>query len=294
MRYKIIQKNNEPAWFHAIVDNDIKYIENWIKETDNINEADEEGQTPLHWACFLKKIDIVNMLLKNNADPYSQDLQSVFPYQLALQFPETEEWNYSQWPQTYPAAFNISDKESYLLQVISKTIVQFTTQKNYNAIKCITKILPAEKCQRCIYFTNNMDIHSIPWVHMAFILKSKELLSILIEDWKLSINQMDNDNKTALDMAIADENQEWIKNIVQLGGKFTNTTQNILGESVLGNIDLCIATSPEMAAHIANNYSKEVCNETIKIKDILKSAYTIHGIEKMTHILYGDIFKTIR
>jgi len=39
----------------------------------NVNAANNEGMTPIHWACLARRTEVVRVLLAHGADPWVRD-----------------------------------------------------------------------------------------------------------------------------------------------------------------------------------------------------------------------------
>ena len=60
----------------------------FIYSASDINTPNMQGDTALHIAIQKKNPDIVEWLLKNNADLYHQNKNSITPYDMALENPK--------------------------------------------------------------------------------------------------------------------------------------------------------------------------------------------------------------
>nr|XP_042906171.1 uncharacterized protein LOC107456566 isoform X3 [Parasteatoda tepidariorum] len=51
----------------AIKNKNFEWSEFFIRRGDDVNQQDEYGKTPLHWACYVRNFDIVKLLLQHGA-----------------------------------------------------------------------------------------------------------------------------------------------------------------------------------------------------------------------------------
>ena len=56
----------------------------YLNEAQDISSVDENGSTPLHWACYYKAEECVNYLLYLNADINAQDKENFTPLNIAV------------------------------------------------------------------------------------------------------------------------------------------------------------------------------------------------------------------
>ena len=56
----------------------------YLNEAQDISSVDENGSTPLHWACYYKAEECVNYLLHLNADINAQDKENFTPLNIAV------------------------------------------------------------------------------------------------------------------------------------------------------------------------------------------------------------------
>ena len=81
-----IDSKNESGWtalHYAVVKNNPEMIQLLIKSDADINKKDKKrGQTPLHFAAMTEKKEAVELLLANNADPKIKDINKKTPKQL--------------------------------------------------------------------------------------------------------------------------------------------------------------------------------------------------------------------
>lgn len=69
-------ENNNESIKRAIRANDLASVENFINQSQNINERDDEGYTPLHYALLKNRLEIAKKLIDAGADinaPSSED-----------------------------------------------------------------------------------------------------------------------------------------------------------------------------------------------------------------------------
>ena len=63
-----------PSRYH-----DIRIIEMLLTNGCKVNVQDKKGHTPLHLACIIKNRDVVELLLRNNANPHKLDTKEMMP-----------------------------------------------------------------------------------------------------------------------------------------------------------------------------------------------------------------------
>ena len=85
-----LRKQPPSELLQTIKDNDIHKVEDLIKNGLNINETYERGLTPIHLACEIGTVEIVNKLLEYGADVNSRTSHKVTPLHLAVQEGKTE------------------------------------------------------------------------------------------------------------------------------------------------------------------------------------------------------------
>jgi len=62
---------------------DLDYLKLAIAKGANINMQDENGGTPLHWAVYYNRKEIVKFLLMQGANPFITDKNGITPIDLA-------------------------------------------------------------------------------------------------------------------------------------------------------------------------------------------------------------------
>lgn len=200
--------NKEPIWFTAISNNDINLWDFWLKKNPNVNTKDNSGQTPLHWACFLKRKEMVFDLLNLGANPWIIDNEGYAAFFLAMVHEKSSYWNISEWPFLFPNNFEIRKNNAQLFYHCTNYIFKLAKNKKYHHLHIFLNLIPLYKLPTFVTFKNN-TVNNIPWIHIAYAWKDKKLAQIFF-NWGVSANATDNYGYTVLEMAIVEENTEWI------------------------------------------------------------------------------------
>jgi len=67
----------------SVKSGNLDYVKLAIAQGANINFKDENGGTPLHWAVYYNRKEIVRFLLMQGADPFITDNNGITPIDLA-------------------------------------------------------------------------------------------------------------------------------------------------------------------------------------------------------------------
>lgn len=250
--------NNEPIWFTAISNNNLNLWNFWLKTNPDVNIKDSTEQTPLHWACFLKRKEMVMDLLNLGADPWCIDNEGYSPFFLAMIHPKTEYWNFDDWPVIYSSNFEIKDNSSIYYH-FSSYIFKLSKNKRYDCLESLFKLIPSYKISEFALLKNN-TIHNIPWVHVAYAWKDKQLAR-LYKEWGVDFNGVDQQGYSALEMAIVDEDMDWVNFLLENGANF-NSNKNC------NDYELSCLISGDNAYNIysimqKNNLDKNIIIETL-------------------------------
>lgn len=261
--------NNEPIWLTAISNNNFSLWSFWLKQNPDIHIKDSTGQTPLHWACFLKRKEMVFDLLQLGADPWETDKDGYSAYFLAMIHPKCDYWNFHEWPRIFTDNFEIKNNTT-LYYHFGNYIFKLSKSKRYECVKSLCQIMPSYKMNEFILLKNN-NVYNIPWIQMAYAWRDQTLAKIYI-DWGVDINAVDQHGYSVLEMAIVDENMEWVDFLLENGAVF-NENKNcddytlsclVSGEnayniySILEKKNLNTKKIVDSLHHIDNNESKMV------------------------------------
>ena len=74
---------NQTRLTEALKSGDRKAVQSLLKQGANVNTADPDGTTPLHWAVRSDNIDTVEMLLRAGANPKAANRYGITPLSLA-------------------------------------------------------------------------------------------------------------------------------------------------------------------------------------------------------------------
>ena len=250
--------NDEPIWLTAISNNNLNLWNFWLKSKPDINIEDSTGQTPLHWACFLKRKEMVFDLLNIGADPWHVDKEGYSAFFLAMIHEKCSYWNFDEWPVIYSSNFEIKDN-SPIYYHFSNYIFKLSKNKRYDCLKSLFKLIPSYKMNEFAIIKNN-TIHNIPWIQIAYAWQDKEL-AFLYKEWGVDLNATDMQGYSVLEMAIADEDMEWVDFLLGNGAKF-NTHKDC------NDYELSCLTSGDNAYNIysimnKNNLDKNKIIETL-------------------------------
>ncbi|HIP26598.1 MAG TPA: ankyrin repeat domain-containing protein [Flavobacteriaceae bacterium] len=90
----------------AIINKDIKNLEEILKQDFNINHKNNRGQTPLHLATINNSLDIVKVLIRNNA---KITLFDTYGYSALYYANYLKNFNISNYLKNYGASIEIRD-----------------------------------------------------------------------------------------------------------------------------------------------------------------------------------------
>ena len=69
--------------FDAVDTKDAPLLESLIHE---VNEVDDQGNTPLHYAAMNDCVPIMKILLENGADPHKKNKRGLSPLDISYEF----------------------------------------------------------------------------------------------------------------------------------------------------------------------------------------------------------------
>lgn len=256
---KYRSSENMPIWFKAIIYNDITLWKSWLNTTDNIDVKDAMGQTPLHWACLLKNKSFVTDLLERGANPWELDNDMIFPWKLAMRSDYNNDWDWHLWPYYYKQ-FSINMSQSYLIkQEVMKTLVAFTSKKEYHKIEALIQHLnPTDFSRFYLHRPNKVQI--ISPMHLAYSLNDFTLFDILYK-WGIDVNLTNNNSESVLFFALACDNQEWVKKLLEHNALFP-TTYNSNGITVPAlHFKISYSMSSLLNNHLQNKEPKINLND---------------------------------
>jgi hypothetical protein len=84
--FNMIDEKNGKSLLHIAVENNHPTLVDFLLENKvDVNKQDYLGQTPLHLAVYHKNVHIINVLCKNNSDPFVKNNKLVTCFNLAIE-----------------------------------------------------------------------------------------------------------------------------------------------------------------------------------------------------------------
>lgn len=201
-------------WFKAIFKNDKATVAKWIKSTSNIDTQDNEQCTPLLWACFLERNEIVSMLLENGANPFIKDNTGVFPWFISMCNKSDNGWE--TWPHQYDV-FTELKNTSYVSSLVSGVIKYFIKNNDWLVLKILFDYIHPNRIKGVLYWNKDTFIYDvIPLTHLAYSLNNKKFL-FLLKEYDYNLNVKDHAGNSVLDIALCDGQNEWASYLFQSG-----------------------------------------------------------------------------
>jgi ankyrin repeat protein len=185
--------------FAAINKNDHKRVKEILKyEGFDVNKADNDGNTPLHWACDNNNLDIVTLLLKSGAKK-SVNITNDFLVRTPLHVICNKnnaniEIVKSLIPHCNKGYIDKEDKAGF-------TPLYLACEKNN---KNIVELLLKKGDKKSV---NTPDLHDNTPLHVACNNNNKDMVKLLLENGAIeSVNKVNSDNKTPLHIACENNN----------------------------------------------------------------------------------------
>lgn len=190
----------DEKWWSALISSDLKAWQEWFdkheKELATHSFTDAQGATPLHWACLLKKQDIVLSLLKAGANVWALDNDGSFPLKIAMAHELSSDWNWSEWATLYPQSFQWKGSLHPARESIGRQMFRFAQLEKWTEIEMFMKLVPISACPHLYWKAPKesgfdkmfKSLGPMPWCYAAVFLQSEKFLRLLIQ-WGASLTE---------------------------------------------------------------------------------------------------------
>lgn len=247
---------------------DLDTVKECIKKRVKVNILDREGNTPLHYACSCKNIEMVDLLIKAGANVNKKNRQGFTPISLAL-FIKDDIQVAKKLVDSYRVDLN---KQDFGGRPLLTWACEFGNME-------VVDFLINFKVD-----VNKIDEGGYAPIHVAIMHQNMPIIEKILDNKKVNINKKDKSGRTPLHFACRSGNEQIVKSILGLKPRINE-------KDIYGDIALQEAykfKNIEVVKIFFNEYLKQSIDKTA-IKDIQRIASNNENIEMSVSLVNNAI-----
>lgn len=281
-----------PLWLTSLLLDDPIGWSDWLDTFPDVHTTDDQGRTPLHWACLLRRSREAHELLTMGADPWRPDQNGTFPWELAMRWRSDAQWAWDQWPTRYPRAFAWREPhDAWRTVCIAWAVLRAAMRRRLDVVHALTQATDVTRCPGVPLVPIDKKAkawHFLPWAHAVVMLELGAAFPLL-QAWGIRLDDTDLDGRTAIQWGIALQRPEMVDLLLNAGATLVDLSQEPLtlnDEATRPEpVSLAMVLSPSMA-HWISQHVRHLTPDGSMEQEVLDSADAVHGASTMARTLF--------